>query len=106
MVSTCDGRSADGNILAVYIVEPPTPVQPVSTGLKLSERMGFSSAPLSGRIEGAVVNDREGSRSGAGQERRPANRGNLLNQAMRGATGRDVQMGGQQADLLESGGIG
>jgi hypothetical protein len=110
MVSTCDGRSADGNILAVYIVEPLTPVQPVSMGLKLSERMGFSSAPLSGRIEGTMMNDREGSRSGAGagagQARRSENRGNLLNQAMRGATGRDVQMGGQQVDLLETGGIG
>jgi len=113
MVSTCDGRSADGNILAVYIVEPVVaPIQPVSTttGMKLSERMGFSSAPLSGRIEGAMRDDREGSRSGAvagaGQARRPENRGNLLNQAMRGATGRDVQMGGQQVDLLETGGIG
>jgi hypothetical protein len=83
-------------------------------GLKLSERMGFSSAPLSGRIEGVMMNDREGSRSGAGagagagagQARRSENRGNLLNQAMRGATGRDVQMGGQQVDLLETGGIG
>jgi hypothetical protein len=125
MVDTFNGVMADGNKLAVYILEPrrevvvesPSPTVPRSDsqqqqqGLKLSERMGFATGPLSGRIgagsSGAAVT---GARAGAADEsrstnRKRENRGNLLNHAMRGATGREVQMGPQE-DLLSSGGIG
>lgn len=113
MVSTFNGIVADGNKLAVYIVEPPAPVlvsAPVPQ--KLSERMGFSSSsgssagPLSSRIGGGAGagSERSVAAEPKNTEKKRENRGNLLNHAMRGATGREVQMG--QADLLESGGIG
>jgi len=113
MVTTFDGIMADGNKLAVYILEPPAPVvAPIPAqshqGLKLSERMGLSSGssagPLSGRIGAGSGLDRSGGSEPRVVEKKRENRGNLLNHAMRGATGREVQMG--QADLLESGGIG
>jgi hypothetical protein len=127
MVDTFNGVTADGNKLAVYILEPrrevvvesPSPTVPrfesqqqqQQQGLKLSERMGFAAGPLSGRIgAGSSGAAGTGARAGAADEsrstnRKRENRGNLLNHAMRGATGREVQMGPQE-DLLSSGGIG